>query len=152
MRNISRPHLTYTLISTFAFLSMSKIKFVREYSLNASPKMLYPYLSTASGLAQWLCESAQQIGDRKYRLTWDNQNYIAEMTSHRTNKSVRLTFPETGNGVPHDYSYIDFTIETSELTQEQYLRVIDYTDVGDVEQLAELWDNQVLTLRELIGG
>ncbi|ALJ00643.1 START-like domain-containing protein [Rufibacter tibetensis] len=131
---------------------MSKIKFVREYSLNASPKMLYPYLSTASGLAQWLCDAAKQIGERKYNLIWDNQEHIAEMTSHRMNKSVRFTFPGTGKGMPHDYSYIDFSIESGELTQEQFLRVVDYTDVGDVEQLAELWDNQVLTLRELIGG
>ncbi|MFB9862124.1 START-like domain-containing protein [Rufibacter immobilis] len=131
---------------------MSKIKFVREYPLNASPKMLYPYLSTASGLAQWLCDAAHQIGDRKYNLVWDNQEHIAEMTSHRTNKSVRFTFPGTGKNGSNDYSYIDFSIETGELTQEQFLRIVDYTDVGDVEQLTELWDNQVLTLRELIGG
>lgn len=114
--------------------------------------MLYPYLSTASGLSQWLCDAAQQLGDRKFNLVWDSQDHIAEMTSQRTNKSVRFTFPGTNRGIPHDYSYIDFSIETSELTQEQYLRIIDYTDVGDVEQLTELWDNQVLTLRELIGG
>jgi hypothetical protein len=114
--------------------------------------MLYPYLSTASGLAQWLCDAAKQIGDRKYNLIWDNQDHIAEMTSHRMNKSVRFTFPGTNKGAPHDYSYIDFSIESGELTQEQFLRVVDYTDVGDVEQLTELWDNQVLTLRELIGG
>ncbi|WP_181306460.1 START-like domain-containing protein [Rufibacter sp. XAAS-G3-1] len=131
---------------------MSKIKFVREYPLNASAKMLYPYLSTASGLAQWLCDAAMQIGDRKYNLIWDNQDHIAEMTSHRMNKSVRFTFPGSNKGASHDYSYIDFSIESGELTQEQFLRVVDYTDVGDVEQLTELWDNQVLTLRELIGG
>ncbi len=114
--------------------------------------MLYPYLSTASGLSQWLCESAVQLGDRKFNLVWDNTDHIAEMTSHRTNKSVRFTFMNTNKGIPHDYSYIDFSIETSELTQEQYLRIIDYTDVGDVEQLTELWDNLVQNLRELIGG
>ncbi|WP_205500676.1 START-like domain-containing protein [Rufibacter psychrotolerans] len=131
---------------------MSKIKFIREYPLNASAKMLYPYLSTASGLQQWLCDAALQLGERRYNLVWDNQDHIAEMTSHRTNKSVRFTFPGTNKGTLHDCSYIDFSIETSELTQEQFLRIVDYTDVGDVEQLAELWDNQVLTLRELIGG
>jgi hypothetical protein len=131
---------------------MSKIKFVREYPLNSSAKMLFPYLSTASGLSQWLCEAATQLGDRKFNLVWDNADHIAEMTSYRTNKSVRFTFINTSKVVPHDYSYIDFSIETSELTQEQYLRIIDYTDVGDVEQLTELWDNLIQNLRELIGG
>ncbi|MFC6999846.1 START-like domain-containing protein [Rufibacter roseus] len=131
---------------------MSKIKFIREYSLNASAKMLYPYLSTSSGLSQWLCEDVAQVGERRFNLIWDNQDHLADMTSHRMNKSVRFTFLNTNKGVPGDYSYIDFSIETSELTQEQFLRIVDYTDVGDVEQLTELWDNLVQNLRELIGG
>lgn len=131
---------------------MSKIKFVREYPLNASARMMYPYLSTASGLSQWLCESAVQVGDRRFNLVWDNQEHLADMTSHRTNKSVRFTFLNTNKGVTGENSYIDFSIETSELTQEQFLRIVDYTDVGDVEQLTELWDNLVQNLRELIGG
>ncbi|MGV3540822.1 MAG: START-like domain-containing protein [Rufibacter sp.] len=131
---------------------MSKIKFVREYPLNASARMMYPYLSTASGLGQWLCDKAIQLNERMFNLRWDNQDHLAEMTSHRTNKSVRFTFQGTNKGIPNDYSYIDFSIETSELTQEQFLRITDYTDVGDVEQLTELWDNLVQNLRELIGG
>jgi len=120
--------------------------------MNASAKMMYPYLSTPAGLSQWLCESAVQLGDRRFNLIWDNEDHLAEMSSLRMNKSVRFSFLNTSKGVPGDYSYIDFSIETGELTQEQFLRIIDYTDVGDVEQLTELWDNLVQNLRELIGG
>ena len=35
---------------------MSKQKFMGEYSINASRKMLFPYLSTASGLSLWFAD------------------------------------------------------------------------------------------------
>jgi hypothetical protein len=47
---------------------------------------------------------------------------------------------------------MDFTIETSDLTQEQYLRVIDYSDEEDMEEMKELWDGLIVSLREIIGG
>ncbi len=131
---------------------MSKIKFTREYPMNASARMMYPYLNTGSGLSQWLCESAVQLGDRRYRLSWDNQDYLVDMTSPKANKSVRLTFVNNSKGEPEDDSYIELSIESSDLTQEHFLLITDYTDVGDDEELTELWDNLVQNLRELIGG
>ena len=35
---------------------MSKQKFVGEYPINASRKMLFPYMSTASGLSLWFAD------------------------------------------------------------------------------------------------
>ena len=35
---------------------MAKQKFVGEYPINASRKMLFPYLSTATGLCQWFAD------------------------------------------------------------------------------------------------
>ena len=131
---------------------MSKTKFVREYALNASPKMIYPYLSTASGLEQWFCQSVKVNGDRIFNFIWDNQDHLAEMSSHRTNRSARFTFLGANKIATSDSGYIEFTIDSSELSQEQYLRILDYTDEGDVEQLAELWDNLIQNLREIIGG
>ena len=35
---------------------MPKQKFIGEYQINASRKMLFPYLSTATGLCQWFAD------------------------------------------------------------------------------------------------
>lgn len=74
------------------------------------------------------------------------------MTSHRTNRSVRYTFTGPDFSPALETNYIEFSIESSELTQEQFLRVLDYTDVGDTEQLVDLWDNLIQNLKEIIGG
>ena len=51
-----------------------------------------------------------------------------------------------------DPSYIDFSIESSELTQEQFLKVVDYSDEEDMEELSELWEHLMQKLREIVGG
>jgi uncharacterized protein YndB with AHSA1/START domain len=131
---------------------MTKHKFIREYAINASPRMIYPYLISPSGLEQWFCDKVFINEDKLYNFVWDNQNHFAELNSHRTNKSVRFMFLDENRKHGSNPSYMDFTIETSELTQEQYLRVIDYSEEEDLEEMEDLWDGLILNLREIIGG
>ncbi|MFD2245031.1 START-like domain-containing protein [Pontibacter ruber] len=130
----------------------TKTKFVREYPINASAKLLYPYLSTASGLSQWFCDDVVVDPNKVYNFIWDGRSHYAEMTGHRTNRSVRFLFLDDSKQHTSDASYIDFSIESSELTQEQFLKIVDYTDEEDVEELSELWEHLLQNLREIVGG
>ena len=40
----------------------------------------------------------------------------------------------------------------NELTQSVYIRVTDYTDFDDNEELNDLWEGLVDTLKEVVGG
>ena len=130
----------------------TKLKFVREYPINASAKLLYPYLSTPSGLSQWFCDAAKMDENNVFNFIWDGRNHYAEMTGHRTNKSVRFLFLTDDKRHTPDAAYIDFHIESSELTQEQFLKVVDYSNGESEEELEELWDNLLQKLREIVGG
>ncbi|WP_299822254.1 START-like domain-containing protein [uncultured Pontibacter sp.] len=130
----------------------TKTKFVREYPINASAKLLYPYLSTPSGLSQWFCDNAIIDEDKVLNFIWDGRSHYAEMTGQRTNKSVRFLFLSDKKDHVADGSYVDFSIESSEVTQEQFLKIVDYTDEEDVEELEELWDNLFQNLKEIVGG
>ena len=130
----------------------TKTKFVREYPINASAKLLYPYLSTASGLAQWFCDDVFVDEDKIFNFVWDGRSHYAEMTGHRVNRSVRFLFLNDRKEHASDASYVDFSIESSEVTQEQFLKIVDYTDEEDTEELEELWDNLFNNLKEIVGG
>ncbi|MCJ8163714.1 START-like domain-containing protein [Pontibacter sp. E15-1] len=130
----------------------TKTKFVREYPINASAKLLYPYLSTPGGLSQWFCDDVTIDADKIYNFLWDGRNHFAELTGHRTNRSIRFLFLGENKAHLSDASYIDFSIESSDLTQEQYLKVMDYTSEEDIEELEELWENLMQNLREIVGG
>jgi uncharacterized protein YndB with AHSA1/START domain len=125
---------------------------VCEYPVNASARLLYPYLSTPGGLTQWFCDDVTIDEDKVFNFFWDGRNHFAEMTSHRINRSVRYLFLNDDKSHASDPSYIDFSIETSELTQEQYLKVTDYSEEEDIEELSELWEHLLQKLREIVGG
>jgi len=133
-------------------MKSTKTKFVREYPINASAKLLYPYLTTASGLAQWFCDDVNIGAGKVYNFLWDGRNHFAELTNLRSNRSVRFLFVNREGEHPEDPSYVDFTIESSELTQELFLKVIDYSEEDDEEELEELWENLIHKLREIVGG
>jgi uncharacterized protein YndB with AHSA1/START domain len=130
----------------------TKTKFVREYPINASARLIYPYLSTASGLAQWFCDDVNILENKVYNFFWDGKNHYAELTNMRSNRSVRFLFQDDDRVLPADPSYIDFTIESSDLTQELFLKVVDYSEEDDIEELDELWENLMQNLREIVGG
>ncbi|MBG8554681.1 START-like domain-containing protein [Hymenobacter guriensis] len=130
----------------------SKHRFTVEYPINASPKILYPYLATASGLSHWFCQQVRTDPQHHFIFTWDGQDHHAELTSQRTNRSARFVFLDKNHRHAPDANYLDFTIESSELTQEVFLRVIDYSEETDDIELQEMWDNLVQNLREQVGG
>jgi hypothetical protein len=87
-----------------------------------------------------------------FDFVWDNQHHFAELTSQRTNRSARFVFLDSQRRHVPDANYLDFTLESSELTQEYFLRVVDYSEETDDIELQEMWDNMIQNLRELVGG
>ena len=55
---------------------MSKQKFVGEYPINASRKMLFPYLSTASGLCEWFADDVNINNINKTLIFFINKHHI----------------------------------------------------------------------------
>ncbi len=53
---------------------MNNLKFHAEYELRASPKMLYPYISTAAGLQQWFADKVTISPDHVFDFLWDKEN------------------------------------------------------------------------------
>jgi uncharacterized protein YndB with AHSA1/START domain len=130
---------------------MEKFKYSNEYELRASPKMLFPYISTASGLSQWFAQKVNNKPDQKFDFYWDNESHIAQQTSLRLNKSVKFEFLNTSDD-NHDNNYVEFKIEVGDLTGATFLKITDYSTTTDEEELRELWDSFIDVLKETVGG
>ena len=130
----------------------SKRRFEMEYSINASPKLLFPYLASASGLAQWFCDDVRLDPDHRINMVWDKQNHYAEVTTQRPGRSIRYVFLDEHKRPLADASYLDFSLEFSKITDEIFLRITDYSDHSDGQEQLELWDGLVGKLREQVGG
>ncbi|MDH5381963.1 MAG: START-like domain-containing protein [Cyclobacteriaceae bacterium] len=131
---------------------MGKTLFTGDFEINASNKMLYPYISSASGLTQWFADDVSIDEDGVFNFTWDHENHKAKMVSHRQNHYCKFEFlPETEED-KEDPSHFELRLELNELTQSVYIKITDYSDFEDEEELHDLWSSLIETLKETVGG
>ncbi|RRB06935.1 START-like domain-containing protein [Larkinella rosea] len=131
---------------------MENYKFVAEYELRASPKVLFPYISTASGLSQWFAQKVNMRPDHQFDFYWDNESHLAKQVSMRQNKSVRFEFLNGNGATSEEHNYIDFRVDVSELTQSTFLRITDYSSNNDPDELKSLWNSLIDKLKEIVGS
>jgi uncharacterized protein YndB with AHSA1/START domain len=126
-------------------LMTDKTKIQLEYVLNCSPKVLFNWLSTASGLAEWFADDVQVKG-KKFTFIWEGSEQSAEMTLHKENKLVRFTWLDEEDG------YFEFRISQDELTSDVSLLVIDFAEEDELDETKGLWDTQIADLKHILGS
>ena len=130
----------------------TKTRCVVEFPINASPKILFPYLATASGLSQWFCDDVRYADGHRLNFIWDQENHFAEISGQRLNRAVRFVFLNEQRQPVVDANFLEFTLDSSQVTDEVYLRVVDYSSGHDAAEQQEMWEGLVAKLREQVGG
>lgn len=131
---------------------MVKNKFIADYQINASKKIVFQYLSTASGLEEWFADNVRIDEDKNYIFNFDNEDHYARLASLRSNAHVKFEFFDPENPDERDHSYIEFKLEENELTQSLFLKVIDYSNEYEEDELEAIWEGLIHKLKEIIGG
>ena len=131
---------------------MPKQKFIGEYQINASRKMLFPYLSTATGLCQWFADDVNINNiDKTLIFILDCDQRIAVIDSIKNNRYVKFRFLNEDEK-PKENDTLEFRLEINELTQSVFVRVEEYTDTDDLEESYQIWENLLSQLKEIIGA
>ncbi|SEI94865.1 Uncharacterized conserved protein YndB, AHSA1/START domain [Dyadobacter koreensis] len=130
---------------------MEKFKFTTEFELRSSPKVLFPYISTPSGLEQWFAEKVIVLPNQRFDFQWDGDSHIARQTGLRINKAVKFEFENTSDD-DLDNNHLEMKLEVSELTQTTFLRVTDYSANKDEAELISLWNGFMDNLKEIVGS
>ena len=128
---------------------MDKIKFELEIPLRASPKMLFPFLSTPSGLSEWFCDD---VNSRTELFTFfsDGSEEQARLLKKQMDKMVRFRWlSDEEDGLD---SYFEFRIEVDALTNDTSIIVTDFADADEVEEAKQLWESQIHELQHIIGA
>jgi len=122
-----------------------KNKFELEYSINASPKILYARLSTPGGLAEWFADDINIRGNT-YTFIWEGAEQSAEVLCKKDNQLVRFQWTDQD-----DDSYFEFKIRKDELTGEVALVITDFSEEDEKDDNIELWDTQIAELKHTLG-
>jgi uncharacterized protein YndB with AHSA1/START domain len=124
-----------------------KIKYSIEFPVKASPKMLYQYLTTPSGLSEWFANDVNFRGE-KYTFFWDNSEEEARVLTKRNNVFIKMKWEDDDD----DDSYFEFRIQIDDLTNDASLIVTDFAEEDEVEENKLLWETQINTLLHAIGS
>jgi uncharacterized protein YndB with AHSA1/START domain len=125
-----------------------KEKYCLEINLNASPKLIYPRLSTPSGLSEWFADDVNSRGE-VFSFIWKNSVQNARVISSKDPKFIRFKWIED-EAANNDY-YFEFKIDTQEMSGNTALIITDFAEEDDIEDAKSLWESQVGDLKRLLG-
>lgn len=124
-----------------------KVRYTLEYPMNCSPLVLYPRLSSPSGLSEWFANDVN-IEGRYYIFIWQDSSQKAEVISRKENNYIRFHWVDDGKLG----TYFEFRIIMDELTGEFSLVITDFAEETEKKEAVELWNSQVAILKHCVGA
>lgn len=127
---------------------MERKKIHLEYLLNAtSESILWSAISTPTGLEGWFADRVQS-DDKIVDFFWGKtEKRTAEIVAVRAYSFIRFRWLD--NEIPREYFELKMT--NSELTNDFVLEITDFAAANEVDDVRELWESQVETLRRTCG-
>ena len=123
-----------------------KIKYELEFPIQASPNMLYQYISSASSLSEWYADNVNSRC-KVFSFFWDGVEEQAELVSSKNNQFVKFKWLEED-----DNYYFEIKIVVDELTKDVSLMVTDFSEEDEVEESKMLWESQIADLKQVLGS
>ena len=124
-----------------------KVEFTMEFVVKASPKMLYKFLSTPSGLSEWFADNVNSRG-KKFSFFWDDSEEVALLVNKKADKHIRFRWEEEED----ENAYFEFKLETDDLTNDVSLIITDFAEEDEIEESQLLWESQINSLLHAIGS
>ncbi len=123
-----------------------KIKYELEFPIQASPNMLYQYITSASSLSEWFADNVNSRG-KIFSFFWDGVEEKAELVSSKNNHFVKFRWLDGD-----DDCYFEIRIALDELTKDVSLMITDFSDEDEVEESKMLWESQIADLKQVLGS
>ena len=125
----------------------TKTKFELEFPIHASTYMLFQYISTASGLAEWFADNVNSGGD-VFVFIWDDAEERAKLLSKKNEERVKFQWLEDENEV----CYFEMRLQVDEITKDVSLIVTDFAEEDELEYAKMIWENQISALKHILGA
>ena len=124
-----------------------KIKFELEIPIQASPQLLYQYISTASGLSEWFADNVNSRGEI-FIFIWDGSEEQAKLLTKKNGERVKFKWQDGDD----DNSFFEIRIQVDDITKDVSLMITDFADYDEVEESKMLWTNQISDLKQILGS
>lgn len=126
-----------------------KEKYELEFLVNSSPQLLYQYVSDPSGLSEWFADNVNSRGE-VYSFIWEDSEEKARIVTRKTDERVKYRWLDE-DGEDTDY-YFEIKIHKDELTKDVILTVVDFAIPSELNEAKQLWENQIMDLKQVLGS
>ena len=125
-----------------------KIKFEIEFTIQASPQLIYQYISTPSGLSEWFSDNVNSRGEF-FTFIWDDSEEKAKLISKKTGERIKFRWV---NDDEDQTSFFEIKIQVDEITKDVSLIITDFAEEDEVDEAKMLWENQISSLKQVLGS
>ena len=126
-----------------------KIKYELEFPIQASPQLLYQYISTPSGLSEWYAGNVNSRGEL-YTFIWDGSEEQAKLLVKKASERVKFRWLEDEE--EGDSYYFEIRIQVDEITKDVSLMITDFADEDEIDESKMLWENMISSLKQVLGS
>lgn len=126
-----------------------KIRFDIEFPIQASPQLLYQYISTPSGLSEWFSDNVNSRGEL-FTFIWDDSEEQAKLLNKKNGERVKFRW--VADEEDNQTYYFEIRIQVDEITKDVSLMVTDFADEDEVDESKMLWENQISDLKQVLGS
>lgn len=116
-----------------------------EYTINTPPNILYYRLSNPSGLEEWFAKKVN-FKDNIFTFKWEHSEQQAILIEKKTNEFIRFKWLDFDED-----TYFEFKIQKQELTGDVSLKITDFVEADEIEDMTAMWDEQVDSLKHTLG-
>ena len=117
-----------------------------DFNVRSSPGILFGFLTTTEGLAQWFADHVDSF-DKEYIFSWDGSEEKATMLESIEDEMVRYRMEDS-----EEEEYLEFKIEKAEISNDTILYITEIIEEDDIEDQRIFWDAQIDLLRNSIGA
>lgn len=125
----------------------TKVKYELEFPIQASPQLLYNYISTPSGLSEWFADNVNSRGEL-FTFIWDDSEEQAKLITKKSSERIKFKWLESEG----DGSFFELRIQVDSITKDVSIIVTDFSDDDEVEESKMLWENQIASLKQVLGS
>ena len=125
----------------------TKVKFEIEFPIQASPQLLYNSISTPSGLSERFADNVNSRGEL-FTFIWDDSEEQAKLITKKSSERIKFKWLDSED----DSSFFELRIQVDSITKDVSIIVTDFSDDDEVEESKMLWENQISSLKQVLGS
>ena len=125
----------------------TKVKYELEFPIQASPQLLYNYISTPSGLSEWFADNVNSRGEL-FTFIWDDSEEQAKLLTKKNSERIKFRWLENED----DDCFFELRIQVDSITKDVSIIVTDFSDDDEVDESKMLWENQIASLKQILGS